>query len=197
VKGPGVGVLSLSKSGDLALSIASFLPGVSATVCVNGCNGNTVYPLHFRDTVIPAIMVNTSKITITKSGLLEGREAVDPTAEGNEAAIIPIEKATCSFLLVASEDDRNWNSCFFAKQAFKRLKDHGKKNCEVVTYPKAGHFLEVPYMPLCSSAMHDAVGKIVGFGGDPKYHAEAQVDLWRRIEVFFKKDLNSFRTAML
>ncbi|MFT7808265.1 acyl-coenzyme A thioesterase 1-like [Arapaima gigas] len=133
VKGPGIGVLSISKSGDLALSIASFLPGIAATVCVNGCNGNTVVPLNYRDIVIPALKVDMSRITITQSGILDLREATDLKIDGNEAAIIPIEKATCSFLLAASEDDRNWNSCLFAEEAFKRLKDHGKNNCEVLT----------------------------------------------------------------
>ncbi|XP_018618234.2 acyl-coenzyme A thioesterase 1-like [Scleropages formosus] len=198
VKGPGLGVVSISKSGDLALSIASFLPGIAATMCVNGCNANTVLPLRCKDVVIPPLKADPSKVFVTESGILTIRDAVsDPMAEGNEASLIPVERATCRFLLAVSEDDRNWNSYLYADQIVKQLKDHGKETCEVVKYPKAGHFLEVPYMPYYPSGLHAAVGQVVAFGGDPKVHAEAHVDLWRRMEAFFKKNLNHYEKSLL
>nr|XP_023656999.1 acyl-coenzyme A thioesterase 1-like [Paramormyrops kingsleyae] len=192
VKGPGVGLISISKSGDLALAIASLLPDVSATVWINGCNAATVFPLHCKDRIFPAVAVDISKIRINGFGLIEIKDVVtDPMAEVNKASLIPIEKANGKFLFVASEDDRNWNSYLFAEQATKRLKDHGKDNFEVVKYPKAGHFLEVPYMPFYPSGIHAAVGQVVSFGGNAKVHADAHVDLWRRIQRFFHKHLNS------
>ncbi|KAL2082763.1 hypothetical protein ACEWY4_022581 [Coilia grayii] len=188
--GPGIGILSISKSGDLALAMSAFLPGVSATVSINGCNCTTVFPLHYKDTVIPPLHVDTSKIIFREDGLLDIRDALlDPTIEENKASVIPIERASCHFLFAASEDDRNWNSVLFSEQAAQQLRDHGKENFEVVRYPKAGHFLDVPFMPHCPTSFHPAVGTVVVLGGEPKAHSEAQVDLWKRIQEFFRRHL--------
>ncbi|GCB69281.1 hypothetical protein scyTo_0013950 [Scyliorhinus torazame] len=39
---PGVGALGISKGGDLALSMATFVPHVTAVVSIGGCNANTL-----------------------------------------------------------------------------------------------------------------------------------------------------------
>ncbi|KAK1888993.1 Acyl-coenzyme A thioesterase 1 [Dissostichus eleginoides] len=117
VKGPGIGIISISHSGGLALSMSSFLSGISATVCINGCNANT-----------------------------------------NRASQFPIERASCHFLFAVSEDDHNWNSVFFANQAAATLRTVGSK---------------------------------VAFGGEPKAHSEAQLDLWERVQQFFKSHLDN------
>ncbi|KAK1796090.1 hypothetical protein P4O66_009178 [Electrophorus voltai] len=190
VQQTGVGILSFSKSGDLALSMASFLTNVKATVCINGCNANVLFPLHYKDMVIPPLLANTAKITIMKSGILDIRDAVkDPMEKENLATVIPIERASSKFLFIVSEDDRNWNSVYFAEMACSRLRAHGKTDYEMVSYPKAGHYVQVPYMPHYPSGIHAAVGQVVAFGGEPKVHAHAEVDAWGRILEFFKKSL--------
>uniref|UniRef100_A0A8C8H0E2 Uncharacterized protein n=1 Tax=Oncorhynchus tshawytscha TaxID=74940 RepID=A0A8C8H0E2_ONCTS len=179
--GIGIGILSISKSGDLALSMASFLSGISATVWINGCNANMMTPLHYKNLVIPPLVLILENITLYT--------IQDPDTEGNRGSLILLERSSSRFLFAVSEDDRNWNSCLFAQQAAARLRHHGKENFEVVTYPRAGHFLEVPYIPHCPSGFHSAVGKVVEFGGEAKAHHEAQLDLWRRVKEFFRKHL--------
>uniref|UniRef100_A0A4W5NYD6 Acyl-CoA thioesterase 21 n=1 Tax=Hucho hucho TaxID=62062 RepID=A0A4W5NYD6_9TELE len=196
VQGPGIGILSISKSGDLALSMASFLSGISATAWINGSNANMVAPLHYKDLIIPSITPIVENITFSPSGILDIRDALpDPETEGNSGSVIPIERSSSRFLFAASEDDRNWNSCLFAQQAAARLRHHGKDNFEVVMYPRAGHFLEVPYMPHCPSGFHPAVGQVVVFGGEAKAHHQAQLDLWRRVQEFFRKHLDGNNTS--
>nr|XP_046229577.1 acyl-coenzyme A thioesterase 1 [Scatophagus argus]XP_046229578.1 acyl-coenzyme A thioesterase 1 [Scatophagus argus] len=196
VKGPGIGIISISHSGGLALLMSSFLSGISATVCINGCNGNTVIPLRYKDLVIPPLSPVMKNIKMTASGLADIRDALpDPLLEKNRASVIPIERASCQFLFAVAGDDRNWNSAFFAKQAAATLRNHGKESFEVVTYPKAGHFLEVPHMPYCPSGFHAAVGCNVVFGGEPKTHCDAQLDLWERVQQFFKSHLDSKSTC--
>lgn len=191
MKKTGIGVLSISKSGDLALSMSSFLPNVSATVCINACTANTLLPLHYKDMVIPPLIPNYQNVTTTPSGVDNVLNALpNVSAEENRCTVIPIERASCRFLFIVSGDDRNWNSAFFAEQACGRLKAHGKANYDMVSYPTAGHFMEVPYMPHHPSGFHAAVGSVVAFGGEPKAHAYAQVDAWRRVQEFFKKHLN-------
>lgn len=192
VKGPGIGIISISHSGGLALSMSSFLSGISATVCINGCNANTVIPLHYKDLIIPPLTPVLKNIKFTDSGLLNLRNGLpDPSLEKNRASQFPIERASCHFLFAVSEDDHNWNSVLFANQASATLRSHGKESFQVVTYPKAGHFLEVPYMPHCPSGFHAAVGSEVVFGGEPKAHSEAQLDLWERVQQFFKSHLDN------
>ncbi|XP_031698670.1 acyl-coenzyme A thioesterase 5-like, partial [Anarrhichthys ocellatus] len=64
----GVGVISISKTGDLALSIASYLPGVEATVWINGCSANTLLPLYYKKRqILPPLMIDLSKMIPTES----------------------------------------------------------------------------------------------------------------------------------
>lgn len=190
VTGPGIGIISISHSGALALSMSSFLSGISATVCINGCTGNTVIPLHYKNLVIPPLTPVVENVKILDSGMFDIRDACpDPTLGENLDSLIPIERASCHFLFAVSEDDRNWNSVFFAKQAAAILRSHGKESFQVVSYPKAGHFLEVPPMPHCPRGFHAAIGSVVLFGGEPKAHFEAQLDLWERVQAFFKSHL--------
>ncbi|KAL0963079.1 hypothetical protein UPYG_G00349400 [Umbra pygmaea] len=196
VQGPGIGIISISRSGDLALSMSSFLSDISATVCINTCNANIMTPLTYKDLVIPPLIPVLENITVTPSEILNIRDVLpDPEKEENRNSVIPIERSSSTFLFAVSEDDQNWNSSLFARQAAARLRRHGKENFEVVTFPKAGHFLEVPYMPYCPSSFHAAVGQVVVFGGEAKAHHEAQLDLWKRIQEFFRKHLDGNNTS--
>uniref|UniRef100_A0A672NP00 BAAT/Acyl-CoA thioester hydrolase C-terminal domain-containing protein n=1 Tax=Sinocyclocheilus grahami TaxID=75366 RepID=A0A672NP00_SINGR len=145
--------------GDFALSMATFLPGISATVWINGCNADTLVPIYYKDICVPPLIV------------------------------IPIERASGNFMFIMSEADRNWQSAYYAKLACDRLKAHGKSNYELVRYEKAGHFIEVAYMPFCLANFHGVANHVVYFGGEPKAHSEAQLDAWKRILNFFKKHL--------
>ncbi|XP_073672673.1 acyl-coenzyme A thioesterase 1 [Garra rufa] len=190
VKDQKIGLVSISKSGDLALSMSTFLPGISATVWINGCNANTLVPVCYKDIYVPPLMFDLKKATMTPLGFLDiGDVMNDPMSEEGLPSVIPIERAPGSFLFVVSEADRNWQSPYYARLACDRLKAHGKNNYELVKYEKAGHFIEVPYMPFCLANFHGVANQVVHFGGEPKAHSEAQLDAWKRIVNFFKKHL--------
>ncbi|XP_067273623.1 acyl-coenzyme A thioesterase 5-like [Pseudorasbora parva] len=185
-----IGLVSISKSGDLALSMATFLPGISATVWINGCNANTLVPIYYKDISIPPLLYDITRAKITPSGLLDIVDVMhDPMSKIGLPSVIPIERASGNFMFIMSEADRNWQSAYYAKLACDRLKAHGKNNYELVRYEKAGHFIEVPYMPFCLANFHAAANQVVLFGGEPKAHSEAQLDAWQRIVNFFKKHL--------
>ncbi|KAF1384058.1 hypothetical protein PFLUV_G00138330 [Perca fluviatilis] len=188
----GVGVLSLSKSGDLALSVASYLPGVEATVWINGCCANTVLPLyHKKSQILPALMMDISKMVPTESGAFMSKNVMhNPLAEENKATLVPIEQAKGRFLFVASEDDLNWDSKAYMDRMVERLQHHGKDNFESVSYPGAGHYLEPPYGPYCPSSFHGVAGNHVLWGGEPRSHAAAEVHLWKKIQEFFRTHLS-------
>ncbi|XP_075954721.1 acyl-coenzyme A thioesterase 1-like [Anarhichas minor] len=187
----GVGVISLSKSGDLALSIASYLPGVEATVWINGCSANTLLPLYYKKRqILPALMIDLSKIIPTESGASNCKNVLhNPLAEENKATLVPVEQAEGRFLFVASEDDLNWDSKAYMDMLVERLQRHGKDNFESVCYPGAGHYLGPPYGPYCPSSFHGVVGRPVLLGGEPRSHAAAEVHLWKKIQGFLKTHL--------
>ncbi|KAM3604199.1 uncharacterized protein V6R79_007820 [Siganus canaliculatus] len=188
----GVGVISLSKSGDLALSAASYLSGIEATVWISGCCANTAIPLYYRNTqILSALMFDPNKLIATESGAYIGKYIMhNPLAEENKASLVPVERAKGHFLFVAAEDDLNWNSKAYMEQMIERLMHHGKKNFESVCYPGAGHYLEPPYGPYCPSSFHGVVGKPVLWGGEPKSHAAAEVHMWKKIQEFFRTHLS-------
>ncbi|XP_058488072.1 acyl-coenzyme A thioesterase 1-like [Solea solea] len=188
----GVGLTSLSKSGDLALSAASYLPHVDATVWINGCSANTAMPLYYKkNRILPALQFDASRLIPTESGAVMVKYGMhDPVAEENKATLVPIEKATGRFLFVAAEDDLNWDSKAYMDEMVERLKRHGKENFESVSYPDAGHYLEPPYGPYCPSSFHGVVGKPVVWGGKAGPHAAAEVHLWKKIQEFFREHLS-------
>ncbi|XP_023135090.2 acyl-coenzyme A thioesterase 1-like [Amphiprion ocellaris] len=188
----GVGVISLSKSGDLALSIASYLPGVKATVWINGCSANTALPLYYKKRLIhSALMFDFEKVIPTESGAVIGRYVLDnPLAEENKDALIPIQRAKGHFLFVASEDDLNWDSKTYMDEMVERLKRHGKDNFDSVSYPEAGHYLEPPYGPYCPSSFHGVVRRPVVWGGEARSHAAAEVHMWKKVQEFFRTHLS-------
>jgi len=187
----GVGVISISKSGDLALSIATYLPHVKATAWINGCCANVVMPLYYRGSQLrAALMYDGRLVTVTESGAYNIKYGLhDPQAPENADSLIPVEQATGRFLFAAAEDDLNWDSCLFADQMAERLRRHGKDNFEKVFYPGAGHYMEPPYGPYCPSSFHGVVGAPVAWGGEPKAHAAAEVQLWHKIQEFFRAQL--------
>lgn len=187
-----VGLTSLSKSGDLVLSIASFLPNIDATVWINGCSANTVFPLYYKKKqILSGLPFDVSKVVSTESGAFITKNAIpDPAAEENRASLIPIQQASGRFLFVASEDDNNWDSPAFVDEMTQRLRHHGKDNFEVLICRGSGHYLEPPYGPYCASSFHGILGKPVLWGGQAKSHAAAEVQLWKKIQEFLRAHLS-------
>ncbi|XP_078419284.1 acyl-coenzyme A thioesterase 1-like [Cetorhinus maximus] len=190
VNGPGVGAIGISKGGDLVLSMTTFLPHVIAAVSIGGCNANTLGNLHYKNLILPGLAMSIEKTKFLESKLIDISEVMaNPMDEGNEDCIIPIEKAEGYFLFVVGEDDKNWSTPLYAQQAVEKLKENGKDNYELISYPEVGHLLEPPYFPFCYASLHRLVGQSVVWGGKMKPHALAQLDIWAKIQTFLQKHL--------
>ncbi|XP_037251325.1 LOW QUALITY PROTEIN: acyl-coenzyme A thioesterase 1-like [Falco rusticolus] len=190
VKGPGIGLLGFSKGGDLCVSMASFLKGITATALINGSVANVGTVLRYKDITIPPLGVNAKRIKVNESGIADIIDVLNNPLEGPDCqSFIPLEKAECRFLFIVGQDDHNWKSEFFAVEGSKRLQAHGKEKPEIVCYPGAGHYIEPPFFPMCAASMHLLVGRPVLWGGEPKAHCDAQIDAWQQIQAFFRKHL--------
>ncbi|XP_004371080.2 acyl-coenzyme A thioesterase 1 isoform X1 [Trichechus manatus latirostris] len=190
VKGPGLGLLGISKGGDLCLSMASFLKGITAATIINGCVANIGGVLHYKDETLPPLSANRNRIKVTKDGVVDITDALNSPLEGpDQKSFIPVERAECTFLFLVGLDDHNWKSEFYANEASNRLQAHGKEKPQIICYPGAGHCIEPPYFPKCWASLHALVGSPVIWGGEPRAHAMAQVDAWKQLQAFFHKHL--------
>uniref|UniRef100_A0A8C6UIS3 Acyl-coenzyme A thioesterase 1-like n=1 Tax=Neogobius melanostomus TaxID=47308 RepID=A0A8C6UIS3_9GOBI len=194
-----VGVVALSKGADMALSLAAFVQGVGAVVWINGCSANAGLPLFYKQQqILPALRADLSKCIALSSDLYMVKNAMPiPTSAEHSNTVVPIEKASAQFLFVASEDDQNWDSMAFMEQMVERMKRHGRNNFEVISYPRAGHLLDTPFSPFEVSAFHGFGKRAVLWGGEPEAHARAEVQLWKKIQEFFRKHLKCDITRQL
>ncbi|KAG2457610.1 ACOT2 thioesterase, partial [Polypterus senegalus] len=191
VKKSGIGVMGLSKGADLALSMATFLHGISAVVSVSGCNSNSIAPLHYKGVVVPGLGMSLDQARADEFGVLDFSDCYeDPRENRNQACVVPIERSSAHFLFVVAEDDQNWKSSFYAQEAVKRLNMHGRAPPELLSLPGAGHLLEPPYFPHCRSSFHKIVGAPLLWGGECQAHAVAQEKAWKKISHFFQENLN-------
>nr|CAI9710249.1 unnamed protein product [Rangifer tarandus platyrhynchus] len=190
VKGPGVGLLGISKGGELCLSMASFLKGITAAVIINGSVVSVCGTLQYKGEILPPVGFNQNRIKMTKDGFGDIVEVLNSPLEGpDQKSFIPVERAECPFLFLVGQDDHNWKSEFYANEASKRLQAHGKAKPQVICYPGTGHYIEPPYFPLCPASLHSIVRTPVIWGGEPRAHARAQVDAWQQLQTFFHKHL--------
>ncbi|XP_067847408.1 acyl-coenzyme A thioesterase 1-like [Heptranchias perlo] len=188
VKGPGVGAMGISKGGDLVLSMATFLPDVVAAVATNGCIASAIFGLCFKNKLVcPGLGCTASHIQIADSGVAD---IIKSTDEVNKDTMIPIENAEGTILFIVGEDDKNWKSKYYAEEAIKRMKEHGKDNYELLSYPGTGHYLEPPYFPFCFASYHAVARTYTMWGGNAKEHSFAQEDWWPKVQAFFQKALN-------
>ncbi|XP_076777820.1 acyl-coenzyme A thioesterase 3 isoform X1 [Arvicanthis niloticus] len=191
VKGSGVGVLGISKGGELGLAMASFLRNITAAVIINGSISSVGGTLQYKDETMLPVGMNTKRIKRTKDGLKDVVDALNNPLEGaDQKSLIPVERSDTAFLFLVGQDDHNWKSEFYAREASKRLQAHGKEKPQIICYPETGHYIEPPYFPLCKASLHNLAGGPVIWGGEPRAHAMAQVDAWQQLQTFFHNHLD-------
>uniref|UniRef100_A0A2P2I0J9 Acyl-coenzyme A thioesterase 1-like n=2 Tax=Hirondellea gigas TaxID=1518452 RepID=A0A2P2I0J9_9CRUS len=186
VYGDGVGAISVSKGGDLVLSMARHLPLVKAGVVINCCAANAVSTLTLNDgTVIPALKFDISRVRLLRDGCMDAHDMMDDLADYPECAI-EVERIPGDIMWIVGVDDKNWDSVGHAQVAVDRYKKAGRDHkLQVLKYEGAGHLIEPPYTPFCDLSYHKVVRTGMVWGGQPKQHCQAQVDSWQRIQDFF------------
>ncbi|XP_057714119.1 acyl-coenzyme A thioesterase 3-like isoform X2 [Corythoichthys intestinalis] len=186
-----LGVIGRCKAGDIGLSLVSFVPGVRAMVWINACSANSAVPLHYKGRqILSSLSMDQRKVIPTSDGANIGKFVVgNPEDEENQSSRIPVEKTSAHLLLLASEDDLNFDCKAYMESIVARLRKAGKDNVESVCYPRAGHLLEPPYGPYCHSCVNGFISIINLWGGEPRAHAHAEVLAWRKVEEFLRSRL--------
>ncbi|XP_066043452.1 acyl-coenzyme A amino acid N-acyltransferase 2-like isoform X1 [Chamaea fasciata] len=189
IRGPGLGVVGVSKGAEVALAMATFLPQVVATVWINGTaflHGN---PLVYKELRIPPIPYYTERILFTEVGAMDNSAIfADPQDPAYRASAIPVEKIRGKVLFVVGEADRSFNSKLFAELALARMPPESGR---ILSYPGAGHLIEPPGSPLCSNSSIRGTPRPVAWGGELQPHARAQEHSWQEIVQFLELHLGS------
>ncbi|PKK16905.1 acyl-coenzyme A amino acid N-acyltransferase 1 [Columba livia] len=195
VRGPGLGVIGVSKGAEVALAMAAFLPQVVATVWINGTaflHGNS---LLYRDLHIPSIPYFIERVVFTEMGAMDNSAIFgDPQDPMYSSSAIPTEKIRGKVLFVVGEADRSFNSKLFAQLAMARM---SPASCRLLSYPGAGHLIEPPGSPLCSVSSIRGTPKPVVWGGEAQAHAKAQEHSWQEIIQFLELQLGPTSTVKL
>ncbi|XP_052031437.1 acyl-coenzyme A amino acid N-acyltransferase 2-like [Apodemus sylvaticus] len=190
IQQPGIGVISVSKGGEIGLAMACYLKQVVATVCINGPSIVSDIPLKYRDLVMTPIRQTLERARIHVSGALCYRHCTDDLQiKLNPQSILPVEKAQGKILFIVGENDECLDSKSHAQRAMDQLRRHGRSNGRMLAYPGAGHLIETPYSPFCLASWMSVLGRPLLWGGDPIAHTAAQEHSWREIQKFFRQHL--------
>ncbi|XP_077139148.1 acyl-coenzyme A amino acid N-acyltransferase 1-like [Ranitomeya variabilis] len=198
VSGDGVGVVAICKGAEMALAMASYLPQVAATVCINGTNAVNGNNLVYGDLTVKGIPYKVEGLLITDFASLSVANSMnDPRKPEYKDSILPLEKARGPILFMVGDKDQNYNSLFFAREAKSRAKKYGKKDVYVQCYPGAGHLLEPPGSPFCPVSQSPFFPLPLTWGGELLPHCRAQETSWSELQEFLRQNIRCSRQNKL
>ncbi|XP_068236034.1 acyl-coenzyme A thioesterase 1-like [Palaemon carinicauda] len=197
------GIVSVSKSTDISLALATCLSQVKAVVCISGTPIPLDSTITYRGkTLVEGVKVGVEHMRIDEEGRIYPKRELYQEDQGGpfHPQFIPIEKADDgTFFLAVAGDDDAWATDLTTLWLKQRMDAFCKTNYEVVIYPGAGHLIEPPYGPLIyhsylrylpvadEAGAEKMVGQRILWGGNAKDMCDAQEDLWLRMRKFITK----------
>jgi dienelactone hydrolase len=211
VREDGLGVMGVSRGGELALLLGSRFPDLKAIVAYVpsgyiwcGLDGKDpdmgVYqpawtyrgqPLPFltnpvSDPPLPSIEDNPAPISLTPY-FLANMQRMEPDLE---SVTIPVERTEGAILLISGADDQMWPSALFSDRVMERLRQHDfRRPYEHWRYKEAGHGIAMPYRPPLISMRHPVDGRLYAMGGTVRGNVSASLDSWTQTLRFLQRHL--------
>jgi dienelactone hydrolase len=209
-----LGVIGLSRGGELALLLGATFPAIKAVVAgapsgivQSGVkdNSNFTEPAWTYHEEPLAYMAYKRSFTNSLGFMWHWLRRKPFSSKGNfekalvsrtreiEEATIPVENIRGPVLLVTGGDDQVWPSARFSKLIIERLARHNHYYAyKHLNYQEAGHFVCFPYalpsMPPMTM-LSPIAGMYIAFGGTPKANAAAAIDSWSKILSFLRESL--------
>uniref|UniRef100_H2YSY0 BAAT/Acyl-CoA thioester hydrolase C-terminal domain-containing protein n=1 Tax=Ciona savignyi TaxID=51511 RepID=H2YSY0_CIOSA len=200
----GIGVVGSCKGAQIAYCMADCLSGIRCVVTSNGAP----FALHnvhsYREKVWSGLpfdpnLLNDASLLSSAGGCIMRSLTEVPRDENDpefERSLFNFYKRLhVSYLVLASLDDNNVPSEYFANLAERLFKSAGHPSYEILRYPGAGHLLDPPYAALCRVVNFRVLNTITDFGGSPLQHSRAQKHSWKKILSFLHSKLNSVSTC--
>lgn len=191
-----IGVLGVSKGGELALLAAAHFPAIKAAVAY--VPSGIVYPgisytqsgrsswqykgepLPFAYSPVPADVQHAVAQARENKEPLIWRDVYRHWANGAADAEIPIENAQGAILLISGGDDQLWPADWLSEKVITRLQandyHHPYKH---ITFPHAGHAITQPGY---STAYSRGERGYLLLGGTPQANAHAQYEAWAEVK---------------
>ncbi|MXV61204.1 dienelactone hydrolase [Natronorubrum sp. JWXQ-INN-674] len=186
VTGDQVGVIGLSKGGELALLAGSQFDAIGPVVSIVGSGlvwegGATVTdppetsswsldgePVPY----VPYVNGTTEEGLSGREFFLESIESV--SAATIDDATIPVERIDGDVVLVSGGDDELWPTAQLHEFATERFESHDHRSFEHLVYETAGHGIYPPYRPV-----RGTTGE--GYGGSLAGNAQAAHEHWPHV----------------
>ncbi|KAJ8373661.1 hypothetical protein SKAU_G00042410 [Synaphobranchus kaupii] len=191
--------LSLGASVSIALAASSSDVHPRCCVCVNGGHIQSTDML-LKDTV-NEIKKLTLKFPTDENNHAIWRNSILPIPD-DPSQKMNVGKIKCPIMLIVGLDDQNWASAECAEDMERMMKEAGNSHLlTVLSYPEAGHLIEPPFTPLIRSSnfiVQTTREKVILlWGGQPKPHADAQEDSWRKTLQFLQTHLYQRHSAAI
>ena len=174
----GVGFLGVSFGSMIALKVASECSLVSAVVGISTLHF-LERPFKYKNRVVGWHgYFDSSKATITDGSVTttDCYELDDQLVVANE---IEVEDMKGPVMLLSGEHDGAINASESARRMITRTSEKGGPKIVHISYPKTGHLIEPPFMPMCSVSFHKTFGGRIRWGGEIVEHSAAQEHAWR------------------
>jgi dienelactone hydrolase len=178
-----IGLLGVSRGGELALLLASMFPKIRTVVAYVPSN-------------------------VVWGGCCDSRDEASWTIGGKpipwatprrgndlftmERATIPVERIRGAVLVISGRRDQVWRSTEMADRVIARLRrNQFRYPYEHLAYEDAGHGIGRPYTSTMdiNHVTHPLTGREISLGGTPSGTAKAREDSWRRTLAFLDKNL--------
>jgi dienelactone hydrolase len=178
-----IGVLGISRCGELALLLGSMIRMIHAVVAY--------VP---SDMVVGGCCTGRSESSWTVGGrpLAWSYPARQSDVLAAQRAAIPVEKINGAVLLISGRSDRVWPSSEMSDAVMARLeRNHFPFPHRHLTYDEAGHGIGRPYFSTAevNHAVHPLTGRVMALGGTPAGTAKAREDSWRQVLAFLDENL--------
>ncbi|KAL4624900.1 bile acid-CoA:amino acid N-acyltransferase-like [Arapaima gigas] len=191
VASKNVALLGLSLGSSICLSMAVYSEDVQPKCCV--CvSGTHTCPVKTSFSPVSDFLKNLGRISIDEKNRLIWRDIVLPIPTDPRVKI-DVRKVKCPLLLVNGLDDQSWPTPESAEDIQQMMEKAGNSHLlTVLSYPGAGHLIEMPYTPHCHSSTFTVKHSqyvMMLWGGRTKPHADAQEHSWGKILEFLQQHL--------
>jgi esterase/lipase len=208
VNGDRIGVIGLSRGGELALLLGATFPAIKAVVACSPCglvqsgidrNNYSHSAWTYRGKPLQQVVVRWNLLVYFKTMWQFARQRAFPlrnmfltTLNDRKRlaeATIPVENTRGPILLISGDDDQLWPSTLFSQLIMQRLAEQRHPYADQhLHYAGAGHFVSFPYgYPYLPPFVKRAQGLAVG--GTVEATAHSIADSWPKILAFFGSNL--------
>jgi dienelactone hydrolase len=206
-----IGVLGISRGGELALLLGSTYQEIRAVIayvpshvvwggcCDSAAQGGAAWTYGGKPVphMPPAPELRAAVRPLSRSTPVRRTPVFVRRLEDTLAvarAAIPVERINAPVLLVSGREDQVWPSFFMAEQIIDRLRRHSFKHAHRhLAYSGAGHAIGRPYRSTMDINVqrHRLMKTLLDSGGSPQGTAWASEDSWSQVLEFLEKHLSA------